>query len=767
MAKVLVVGSGGREHALADAFAISPQVGRVFVAPGNGGTGVWHVNVPIEASDLDGLVHFAVEEGIDLTFVGPEVPLAAGVVDRFEAAGLRCFGPSAATARLEASKAFAKEMMLRTGVPTARSRTFTDYDEAIAYVRGLDHEVVIKASGLAAGKGAIVTADRAEAEAALRRLLVERELGDAGEVVLVEERLLGEEVSLLAFCDGKTLAVMPAAQDHKRVGDGDVGPNTGGMGAYAPAPVVEGRLQELADLSLRPILEAFAAEGTPFRGILYAGLMMTADGPKVLEYNCRFGDPEAQVLLPLLKTDLYELVGACVAGRLDEIEVVWHGGSAATVVAASRGYPDRYRTGLPIRGVAEASALEGVDVYQAGTARREGELLTAGGRVLAVTGVGADLREALSRAYAGVDLIRFDGMHVRRDIGHRALNKAASPRVTYRDAGVDIEAGHRAVQLMKAAVERTHGPRVLGGLGSFGGLFSAGFLRDMVDPILVASTDGVGTKTKVASMLGRYDTVGHDIVNHCIDDILVQGAEPLFFLDYVASSKLDPEVVATIVKGAAEACGAAGCALLGGETAEMPGVYTPGEFDLVGTIVGVVDRPQLIDGSAIRIGDAVLALPSAGLHTNGFSLARRVLAGMELEVPLPALGGRTLGDALLAPHRSYLAEIRKLRGAGVPIHGLAHITGGGLRDNPPRVLPTGTAFELDPASWTLPPLFRLIQETGGIDDDEMRHVFNCGIGLLIVMPAGEAERALALLPGVAWRVGDIVARCEGAPVVYR
>lgn len=330
----------------------------------------------------------------------------------------------------------------------------------------------------------------------------------------------------------------------------------------------------------------------------------------------------------------------------------------------------------------------------------------------------------------------------------------------YKAAGVDIAAGNLAVKLMKAAVEATHGPRVLGGLGSFGGMYDARFLREMDEPILVASTDGVGTKTKVAAALGRYDSVGMDIVNHCIDDILVQGAVPLMFLDYVAASKLDPQMVATIVTGAAQACKAAGCALIGGETAEMPGVYAPGEFDLVGTILGVVDRKDLIRGENIRPGDVVLALPSAGLHTNGFSLARRALEGQDLEAPHPDLGGVSLADALLAPHRSYLAEVLALREAGVPIHGLAHITGGGLIENPPRILPAGVAFRFFEGSWPLPPLFGLIQRLGGVSTPEMRQVFNCGVGMLVVVRPSDADAARAVLGrfGDVWTIGAAIER---------
>lgn len=335
---------------------------------------------------------------------------------------------------------------------------------------------------------------------------------------------------------------------------------------------------------------------------------------------------------------------------------------------------------------------------------------------------------------------------------------------SYKDAGVDIEAGHKAVALMKEAVERTHGPAVLGGLGAFGGLFDLSGLAGMESPVLVSSTDGVGTKTKVASALGRFDSVGHDIVNHCIDDILVQGAVPLFFMDYVASSKLDPAQVAAIVTGAAEACGAAGCALLGGETAEMPGVYHDGEFDIVGTIVGVVDRAELIDGSRVRPGDVVVGVGSAGLHTNGFSLARKVLADRDWAAPCAELGGQTLGDALLAPHRSYLPHFRAWQAAGVDVRGLAHITGGGLIDNPPRILADDVAMILDTTAWTLPPLFALLQSEGAIPDAEMRHVFNCGLGLLAIVPREQAE--LAAQVDDARIVGEIVAR-DGEPVVFR
>lgn len=335
--------------------------------------------------------------------------------------------------------------------------------------------------------------------------------------------------------------------------------------------------------------------------------------------------------------------------------------------------------------------------------------------------------------------------------------------LSYRDAGVDIEAGTRAVQLMTEAVRATYGPEVLAGIGAFGGLFDASALKEMSAPVLVASTDGVGTKTKIASGLGRFDTIGLDIVNHCVNDILVQGARPLFFLDYIAASRLQPEMVADIVRGIAAACQVAGCALLGGETAEMPGVYEPNEFDLVGTMIGVVDRGRIIDGQAIVPGDAIIGLASSGLHTNGYSLARRVFQGWDLRTVVPELG-QPLGEVLLAPHRNYLGLVQQVWLAGVTIKGMAHITGGGLVDNPPRILPEGSAVYLRRGSWPLPPLFQLIQRLGQIADEEMARTFNLGLGMLLIIPAEQLDQTLSILGNQAWPVGEIVPAGEGPPV---
>jgi phosphoribosylformylglycinamidine cyclo-ligase len=335
--------------------------------------------------------------------------------------------------------------------------------------------------------------------------------------------------------------------------------------------------------------------------------------------------------------------------------------------------------------------------------------------------------------------------------------------LSYRDAGVDIDAGTQAVQLMKAAVQSTYGPEVLAGLGAFGGLFDVSALKNMAQPVLVASTDGVGTKTTIAAALGRFETIGLDLVNHCVNDILVQGARPLFFLDYIAASRLQPEMVATVVGGLAEACRAVGCVLLGGETAEMPGVYEAGEFDLVGTMVGVVERAQIIDGRAIVPGNALIGLASSGLHTNGYSLARRIFAGWDLQAVTPELG-QPLGDVLLKPHRAYLNEISKLQAAGVTLKGMAHITGGGLIDNLPRIFPPGVAARIRRGSWPIPPIFQLMQRLGQVSQAEMARIFNLGVGMALVIPAAQVDLALGLLPGEGWLIGEMVMHRSGALV---
>ncbi|MBL8058547.1 MAG: phosphoribosylamine--glycine ligase [Anaerolineales bacterium] len=422
---LLLVGGGGREHALAWKLAQSPRLRALFIAPGNAGTeqpaaAVPLINCPVAADDVPGLTALARERAIDLALIGPEVPLALGLADALRAAGVAVFGPAQAAAQIEASKAFAKAFMLRHGLPTARYAVFTDFYPAVGHLLAVDYPVVIKASGLAAGKGVIVPDCADDAEAALRQIMLDRDFGAAGDEVIIEERLTGAEVSLLAFTDGTTVRAMPPAQDHKRLLAGDQGPNTGGMGAYAPAPLAGP--EAVADWTrtiLQPAVDSLRAEGRPFVGVLYAGLMLTAAGPRLLEFNCRFGDPETQALLPLLETDLVEIADACAHGRLAELDVCWRPGAAACVVLAAAGYPGPYTKGRVITGL--DTPLQDAVFFHAGTARAGDQIVTAGGRVLAAAGWGPDLPAALARAYQAVGAVHFEGAQYRADIGRRAL----------------------------------------------------------------------------------------------------------------------------------------------------------------------------------------------------------------------------------------------------------------------------------------------------------------------------------------------------------
>ncbi|WP_038092918.1 phosphoribosylamine--glycine ligase [Tumebacillus flagellatus] len=418
--KVLVVGAGGREHAILWKLAQSPQQPKLYCAPGNPGTEPLAASVGVGAEEVAALADFAEREGIDLTVIGPEAPLLAGIVDHFEERGLRVFGPRRAAALIEGSKAFAKSVMERRGVPTAAYRDFTDAEAARAYVRETGAPIVIKADGLAAGKGVIVAMTLQEAESALDMIMRENAFGDAGHKVVVEEFLTGQEATVMAFVCGTDIRLMVPAQDHKPAYDGDQGPNTGGMGTYSPVPVVTPELlDEVERTIIRPVVEGLAADGTPYRGVLYTGLMLTEQGPKVIEFNARFGDPETQVVLPRLESDLLEIFNSVVDGTLAEQEISWSEQAAVCVVLAAGGYPASYRKGDVIDGL-DSTHAQSV-IFHAGTKQTEAGIVTNGGRVLGVTGFGSDLRAAKQQAYEAVARVSFEGMHYRRDIADKAL----------------------------------------------------------------------------------------------------------------------------------------------------------------------------------------------------------------------------------------------------------------------------------------------------------------------------------------------------------
>lgn len=417
--KVLVVGGGGREHAIIRKLAQSEKVDKIYAAPGNGGIAALAECVAIGAMELDKIVAFAKENQIDLTVVAPDDPLAAGLVDRLEEAGLRAFGPSAKAAEVESSKVYAKELMRKYNIPTAGYEVFDDAEKALAYIKAQNiYPAVIKAEGLALGKGVVLAKDFEEAKEAVDNMMVRKIFGASGNRVVVEEFLTGPEVSVLAFTDGKNVVPMVSAQDHKRAFDHDEGPNTGGMGTFSPSRIYTEELaQRCMDEIFRPTIDGLAAEGRPFRGTIYFGLMITEKGPKVIEYNSRFGDPETQVVLPRLKSDLFDIMNATIDGTLDQVPVEWADNAAVCVVTASGGYPGKYQTGYAIEGIDAAEQDENVTVFHAGTKAVNGEIQTAGGRVLGVTAVDENLDKAIRRAYDAVAKVHFTDMHYRKDIG--------------------------------------------------------------------------------------------------------------------------------------------------------------------------------------------------------------------------------------------------------------------------------------------------------------------------------------------------------------
>lgn len=419
--RVLVVGGGGREHALVWKIQQSPRVEKIFCAPGNAGIAQMAQCVDIAVDDINSLLEFALEQKIDLTVVGPEIPLSLGIVDRFREKGLKIFGPTQKAAEIEGSKAFSKRLMSKYNIPTAQYGVFTQREKALDFIEEIGIPCVVKADGLAAGKGVLICFTKEEAESAIEDILVGNKFGAAGNQVIIEEYLIGQEVSMLAFTDGKDFIPMVSAQDHKRIYDNDQGPNTGGMGAYSPAPVYTPEIHEIV---LKDVLEAtvqaMAQEGRPFQGVLYAGLMLTEKGPKVLEFNARFGDPETQVVLPRLKTDLIEIIEAIIAGNLSSINIEWFSEAAVCVVMAAGGYPGKYEKGKEIKGLDDVPKK--ILVFHAGTKFANESIVTDGGRVLGVTALGKDINEAIEEVYQGVKCIDFEGVHYRRDIGAKALS---------------------------------------------------------------------------------------------------------------------------------------------------------------------------------------------------------------------------------------------------------------------------------------------------------------------------------------------------------
>lgn len=776
--RILLIGNGGREHALAWKLSQSPRVESIIVVPGNGGT----ASLPkvrndstVAADDYPGLVALAQKNNVNLVVPGPEAPLVDGVEGFFRAAGIPCFGPSKEAARMEGSKTFSKDFMKKHAIPTAAYENFSDYESARAYLDSVAHDVVIKASGLAAGKGVIIPQSKEEALKALQDIMLDKAFGDAGDEVVIEEFLTGDELSFLSFCDGETIKSLPPAQDHKRIGEGDTGPNTGGMGCYAPTNIATPELIKMVEAEiLQPTIDGMRKDGIPFVGCLFTGLMITPNGPKVLEYNVRFGDPETQTVLPLLKDDLADIMVACTAGLLRYVPVTVTPEYSATVVVAAGGYPDAYAKGTPMQ---VQSPPAGINIFHAGTKlSSDGGLVTSGGRVIAATATAESLKSAVAKAYDGVKLVQFDKMYFRKDIAHRAFRKAGGgasssegEALTYAQSGVSIEAGNELVQRIKKAVASTRRPGADAEIGGFGGevdLSRAGYPGA---PIIVGAIDGVGTKLMIAQALGKHDTVGIDLVAMNVNDLVVQGADPFMFLDYYGCSKLNLEVAVPFVEGVATGCRISGCALVGGETAEMPGMYKEEDYDAAGAAIGVMKAEQRLPRKEDMVeGDVLLGLASSGVHSNGFSLARRIIArsGLSYADPAPwdTESGRSVGENLLTPTRIYVQPLLKvLRSAAgeKSVKGLAHITGGGLSENVPRMLPKHLAAEIDVATWEAPAVFRWMRKAGNVEPVEMARTFNNGVGMVAAVRAegaAEVKAALEAAGEKVYTIGRLVKR---------
>lgn len=768
--RILLVGNGGREHALAWKLSQSARVESIVAIPGNGGTSTCQKvtnNSSIKANDYPALVKFAQENGINLVVPGPEAPLVDGIEDYFRAVGIRCYGPSKAAARMEGSKTFSKDFMKKHNIPTAAYENFSDYEAARKYLDSINHNVVIKASGLAAGKGVIIPQSKEEAQAALKEIMQDKEFGSAGDEVVIEEFLEGDELSILSFSDGYTIKSLPAAQDHKRIFDGDLGPNTGGMGCYAPTKLAtKSLIEEVERTILQPTIDGMRKDRMPFIGTLFTGLMITKDGPKTLEYNVRFGDPETQTLLPLMSqdTDLAEIMVACTEGWLDSVDVKVQDKFSATVVVAAGGYPGTYPTGT---AMTLQTPPEDINHFHAGTTVKDGQLQTAGGRVIAANATAETLEEAVKRAYVGVEHISFDKMQFRKDIAHRAFKQKAAEKeaLTYASAGVSIDAGNDFVERIKSAVKSTRRPGADAEIGGFGGevdLHRAGYTNA---PVMVGAIDGVGTKLMIAQAMEKHDTVGIDLVAMNVNDLVVQGAEPLMFLDYYGCSQLNLEHATAFVEGVAEGCKQANCALAGGETAEMPGMYQKDDYDAAGAAIGVMNKELTLPlKNEMVAGDVLIGLASNGVHSNGFSLVRRIVAreGLSYKDTAPWDESTSAGLSLLTPTRIYVRPLLEVIRKKL-LKGLSHITGGGLSENVPRMLPKHLSAEIDCSAWTLPPVFQWLKKAGNVTPTEMGRTFNTGLGMVAVVAKEKAEelvKELEALGETVYTIGVLTERQE-------
>ncbi|XP_071425191.1 trifunctional purine biosynthetic protein adenosine-3-like [Pithys albifrons albifrons] len=759
--RVLVIGSGGREHALAWKLAQSPHIKHVFVAPGNAGTAASGKisNSAVLVSNHTIVTQFCKDHNIGLVLVGEEALLAAGIVDDLRAAGVGCFGPCAKAAQLASKPSLSKAFLARHGMPTARWGAFRSAQEACRFIISSEFPGwVLRAHGPSARTEVTIATSKEDACRAAQEVMQDRMFG---EMVVIEELLQGEELSCSCFTDGATVVPTPPAQAHKRLLEGDQGPTTAGMGAYCPVPQVpEALLEQIQGEILQRIVDGLRQEGTAYVGVLQTSLMLTKEGVKILNFKCQFGDPQCQAILALLETDLYEMLEAALKGQLCHTVPTWHQGTAVCVVMASQGYPRQHSTGHEVTGLPQAQAL-GLQVFHGGTALKDGRVVTTGGRVLSITAVREDLLEALGDANRGVATIHFQGATYRRDIGHRGLRLLQQPlALMYRERRVEATTRDVLPHLPQAPVvsgTRAGSRSALGGSAGFFDLKASGY----DDPILVAQTKDLGTKLQIAQVCKRHDTIGQDLVALCANALLAQGAEPLFFLSHFACGKLDAEVTETLQEGIAEACRSAGCAFLGREVSEVPGWFPTGEFALSGFVVGAVERGQELLGlQRAEEGDVLLGLACPAIHGRGVGAVQRVLLASPLQPCSPAPGSAghtTLGEALLSPARMYSPSLLPVLRSG-HVKAFAPIAEEGLVGGIARILPEHLSAILDALSWKIPEIFCWLYKEGNLSAEEMAQTFPCGIGAVLLVQQDLAQHVLRTIcrQEQAWPIGRVV-----------